>query len=72
MRRAGRDRNLWAEIHSLGAVMAVWWSEVVTPFDKCRNVTEGSRSLEGDQRSVRPTMSWNKDKVRQVQDVILS
>jgi hypothetical protein len=39
---------------------------VVAAFDRCGNVTEGSRWLEGDQRSVRPTISWNKDKVRQV------
>ena len=35
-------------------------------------LTKERRSLEGDQRSVRPTMSWNKYKVRQVQDVLLS
>jgi len=45
---------------------------VVTAFDSRSSVREGSISLEGDQRSVRPTMSWNKDKVRQVQEVILS
>jgi hypothetical protein len=45
---------------------------VVTAFDNRGSVTEGSRLLEGDQRSVRPTMSWNKDKMRQVQEVILS
>ena len=72
MRRAGHDRNLRAEIHSLCAVMVAWWNKVVTTFDGRRNVTEGSRLLEGDQRSLRPTMSWNKGKVRQVQEVILS
>ena len=45
---------------------------MVTAFDSRSSVREGSISLEGDQRSVRPTMSWNKDKVRQVQEVILS
>jgi len=45
---------------------------VITAFDRLPNVTEGSRAFEGDQHSVRPTMSWNKDKVRQVQEFILS
>ena len=45
---------------------------MVTAFDRRRNLTEGSKSLEGDQRSVRPKMSWNKDKMRQVQEVMLS
>jgi hypothetical protein len=45
---------------------------MVTAFYRRRSVAEGSESLEGVQLSVRPTMSWNKDKVRQVQEVILS